>query len=136
GQSALSVASITTVGKSFGLRSGWPMGVYSVLLSLFFAVAFVVIGGVVRTQGWRMAWSQVAFGLVIVGIVVLCFLREPIRAVDRTLAPPTGATLAAALRTRVFWVFAGATAMFGLVSSGLELFNEAVLAEGVSDHET
>lgn len=136
GQSALSVASITTVGKSFGLRSGWPMGVYSVLLSVFFAIAFVVIGGVVRTQGWRIAWSDVSFGLVIVGVIVLCFLREPVRAAERTSAPPSGTTLPAALRSRVFWVFAGATALFGLVSSGLGLFNEAVLAERGFDQET
>ena len=41
GQSALSVASITAVGKSFDRRVGVAMGVYSVLLSVFFAAAFV-----------------------------------------------------------------------------------------------
>ena len=46
GQSALSVASITAVGKSFDRRVGVAMGVYSVLLSLFFAAAFVAVGNV------------------------------------------------------------------------------------------
>ena len=62
GQSALSVASITAVGKSFGARVGMAMGVYSVLLSVLFAVAFVAIGASVRTGGWRLAWLQVAIG--------------------------------------------------------------------------
>ena len=44
GQSALSVASITAVGKSFDKRVGVAMGIYSVLLSVFFALAFVAVG--------------------------------------------------------------------------------------------
>src|SRR6185436_16311914 len=40
-----------------------------------------------------------------------------------------GVPLAAALKTPAFWLFGGATSSFGLVSSGLGLFNEAVLAE-------
>ena len=57
GQSALSVASITAVGKSFGARVGMAMGVYSVLLSVFFAIAFIAIGASVQTGGWRLAWT-------------------------------------------------------------------------------
>src|SRR5688500_1594883 len=60
GQSALSIASITTVGKTFGRDAGLPMGVYSVLLSVFFMIAFVTVGGSVRSAGWRTAWGQVA----------------------------------------------------------------------------
>ena len=45
-------------------------------------------------------------------------------------------SLAAALRTPAFWVFGGATSLFGLVSSGLGLFNEAVLAERGFDQQT
>ena len=40
-----------------------------------------------------------------------------------------GATLGEALRTPAFWIFAVATSLFGLVSSGLGLFNQHVLAE-------
>ena len=47
-----------------------------------------------------------------------------------------GLSLAAALRTPAFWVFGGATSLFGLVSSGLGLFNEAVLAERGFDQQT
>ena len=78
GQSALSVASITAVGKSFGARVGMAMGVYSVLLSVLFAVAFVAIGASVRTGGWRLAWLQVAVALAfVVTPMVVLFMQEP-----------------------------------------------------------
>ncbi|MBN8247443.1 MAG: MFS transporter [Verrucomicrobia bacterium] len=136
GQSALSVASITTVGKSFGARSGWPMGVYSVLLSVLFAVAFVVVGAGVRSQGWRTTWAQVALGVLVIAVLVAAFLREPPRPAEVARSATPGISLAMALRTSTFWVFAGATALFGLVASGLGLFNEAVLAERGFPQET
>ena len=135
GQSALSVASITTVGKSFPQRVGLAMGVYSVLLSILFAVAFVLIGGVVRENGWRVAWQQVALVLAVgVAPLVLFFLRDPKaseknEAVQTPASPEIGFVLTQALRTPACWIFGGSTALFGLVSSGLGLFNEAVLAE-------
>jgi len=140
GQSALSVASITAVGKSFDSHVGVAMGVYSVLLSVFFAAAFVAIGASVRTGGWRLAWMQVAVGLAfVVTPTVVLFMREPVAPQDQTLSSqetPAGLSLSAALRTPAFWVFAGATSLFGLVSSGLGLFNEAVLAERGFDQQT
>jgi MFS family permease len=140
GQSALSVASITAVGKSFGRRVGVAMGVYSVLLSVLFAAAFVAVGNAVRVSGWRVAWAQVALGLVLFAAPVVLLLREPPaqRASDAADAgaPDAGLSLAAALRTPSFWIFAGATSLFGLVSSGLGLFNEAVLAERGFDQRT
>ena len=143
GQSALSVASITAVGKSFDRNVGIAMGVYSVLLSVFFAIAFVWIGGVVTTSGWRTAWMQVAVGLALfITPIAALFIREPGagrgegggEAADD--APSANLSLGRALRTPAFWVFAGATSVFGLVSSGLGLFNEAVLAERGFDQQT
>jgi MFS family permease len=143
GQSALSVASITAVGKSFDRDVGIAMGVYSVLLSVFFAIAFVWIGGVVTTSGWRTAWMQVAVGLALfITPIAALFIREPGAgrgdgggaAADD--APSANLSLGRALRTPAFWVFAGATSVFGLVSSGLGLFNEAVLAERGFDQQT
>src|SRR5262249_46060942 len=40
-----------------------------------------------------------------------------------------GATLGEALRTPAFWVFATSGAVYGLVASGIALFNESILAE-------
>jgi MFS family permease len=141
GQSALSVASITAVGKSFDRRVGVAMGVYSFLLSVFFAVAFVLVGNSVRGNGWRPAWAQVAIALVVAAFLAM-LLRERSSTVssvaaDKAAGDPTqGLTLGAALRTPAFWVFGGATSLFGLVSSGLGLFNEAVLAERGFDQAT
>jgi MFS family permease len=138
GQSGLSVSSITAVGKSFDQQVGVAMGVYAFLLSVFFALAFVAVGHSVRVDGWRTAWAQVAAGLVVAAAAAL-LLRE------RHQAPVTGdrdpqsgevLTLTEALRTPAFWVFGGATALFGLVSSGLGLFNQAVLAERGFDQQT
>ena len=50
GQSALSVASITAAGKSGGSRPGMAMAVYSVLMSIFFAAAFVGVGAMVSAR--------------------------------------------------------------------------------------
>ena len=145
GQSALSVASITAVGKSFDRRVGVAMGVYSVLLSVLFAAAFTAVGTSVRVSGWRTAWAQVAFGLVLFAAPVVLLLRDRPCASERECRPSRadarrrdadGLSLAAALRTPAFWVFGGATSLFGLVSSGLGLFNEAVLAERGFDQQT
>jgi MFS family permease len=139
GQSALSVASITAVGKSFDRRVGVAMGVYSFLLSVFFAVAFVAVGNSVRVNGWRTAWEQVAVALVLVGAPVTLLLRDRLSSAAVDPVEASGGpslTLADALRQPAFWVFAGATALFGLVSSGLGLFNEAVLGERGFDQQT
>jgi MFS family permease len=140
GQSALSVASITAVGKSFDRRVGVAMGVYSVLLSLFFAAAFIAVGNAVRVYGWRTAWAQIALGLILFAAPTVLLLRErpahPASGPAEAGGVDDGLSLPAALRTPAFWVFAGATSLFGLVSSGLGLFNEAVLAERGFDQQT
>ena len=70
------MASITAVGKSFDRRVGVAMGVYSVLLSVLFAAAFIAVGNSVRVNGWRTAWAQVAFGLLLFAAPVTLLLRE------------------------------------------------------------
>ena len=100
GQSALSVASITAVGKSFDRRVGVAMGVYSVLLSVLFAAAFIAVGNSVRVNGWRTAWAQVALGLIVLAApVTLLLIRERARSRRRPartmLRRGDGLTLAA-----------------------------------------
>jgi MFS family permease len=135
GQSALSVASITAVGKSFGRQAGAAMGVYSVLLSVFFAAAFVGVGNAVRVS----AWSWVAYGLLFFAAPIVLLLREGPAAQTAGHGEQNddaGLSLTAALRTPAFWVFGGGTALFGLASSGLGLFNQAILAEQGFDQPT
>ena len=136
GQSALSVASITAVGKSFDRRVGMAMGVYSVLLTVFFAAAFTAVGTSVREDGWRTAWRLVAFGLLVIAPLVLLLREQSISPDQGSADSSRSLSLQDALRTPAFWVFGGATSLFGLVSSGLGLFNEAVLAERGFDQQT
>jgi len=138
GQSGLSVASITTVGKAAGRNNGLAMGVFSLLLSILFAVAFIIVGGVVSGSGWRAAWSGIALVIAVVVIpLTFFFLREPLRpAASGGAEMGTGLTLVAAMRTPLFWICGGGVALFGFAASGLGLFNEAVLAEIGFDHAT
>jgi MFS family permease len=105
---------------------------------VFFAAAFVAVGNSVRVSGWRTAWAQVALGLVLFAAPAVLFLRERPAHPESGLTDVdgTGHSLAAALRTPAFWIFGGATSLFGLVSSGLGLFNEAVLAERGFNQQT
>ncbi len=138
GQSALSVVSIALVGKWFHRRISLAMGVYAVLVGLMFATAFGLVGYAVSEQGWRIVWRGI--GLVLLfGFAPLaawlarstpesCGLAgDPIESSDD--CQTTGMSLAAALRTPAFWVFALATSLFGLAVSGIGLFNEAILGE-------
>jgi MFS family permease len=66
GQSALSVVSLTLVGKWFGLRLNYAMGVYSLLVGIGFIAAFPSVGSSVVAFGWRAAWSAVGWALLLV----------------------------------------------------------------------
>jgi len=141
GQSALSVSSITAVGKAFDRTVGMAMGVYSVLMGVFFAIAFTFVGRAVGSRGWRAAWGEIAVGLVVVAVIAVFLLNpaHPAPDVDgesERSKELEGIALGRALRTGAFWIFAGSASLFGLVSSGLGLFNQAVLAERGFGHET
>ena len=141
GQSALSVVSLAMVGKWFRRRLTRAMAVYSLLMSIGFMAAFPLVGAMVEAYGWRRAWAGIGIALV-AGLAPLAwtFVRsEPadvgeeidgLREGSAVIEPaPTGATLGTALRTPAFWVFAVASALYGLVASGIGLFNESILAE-------
>lgn len=145
GQSALSVVSIYLIGKSFDRRLAWPMAAYSVVMSIGFVIAFQTVGAFLATADpantaltpdWRSVWFGV--GVVLLIAAPLSWLALWGRTPDSTPTdarpsddPESGPsfTFAEALRTPAFWVFALATSMFGLVTSGLALFNFFVLEE-------
>jgi MFS family permease len=142
GQSALSVASLTIVGKSSGRRVGLAMGIYSALVTILFVGAFQIVGHAVIGQGWRRAWAEIAW-VLLAGVTPLTvlLLREAKTTrvgvvTEAANVAQEGLDLARALRTPAFWVFGGATALYGLVASGLGLFNQAVLAERGFDPKT
>jgi MFS family permease len=150
GQSALSVVSLTIVGKWFVRRLPVAMGVYSILISMGFVIAFVVVGKGAMHFGWRPVWSWIGWFLVAVALIGWIFVRRSPESIGVAVdggddendvttphSPlPAQFTLPQALRTSAFWAFALSGAIFALVSTGLMLFNEAVLTERGYPRET
>ena len=145
GQSALSVVSITMVGKWFVRRLNLAMAVYTVLLSVGFMIAFPLIGAMVIGNGWRSSWWAIGvgllFGLAPLSLLLVrrspeaCLLENDGEVVEDRKAT-VGFTLGQALATPSFWVFGIASAVYGLIASGIALFNESILAERGFDAST
>ena len=138
GQSALSVVSLAMPGKWFRRRLTWAMGLYALAMSIGFMIAFPLVGAVVLSRGWRAAWAGIGVALIVVLAPVTWLLVRPEpeandeleNAAAGAIAETTrDATLAVALRSPAFWVFGLAAALYGLVASGIGLFNESILAE-------
>ena len=141
GQSALSVISITIVGQWFVRRLNLAMGIYSILLSVGFMAAFPIVGAVVVNSGWRAAWAGIGAALLIVlAPAAWLFVRRSPEACGLAIDgekpagdEPTDAksdyTLREAIARPAFWVFALSSSVYGLVASGIALFNESILAE-------
>lgn len=133
GQSALSSVSISLVGQWFPGGSPRAMAAYSLLLSFGFMAAFPLVGGAVDALGWRTAWGWVGLGVMSVAILGHVLVRNsPESAGVRDgsdAVRKAGWTAAAAFRTPAFWVFGLAGALYGLVASGIGLFNESILVE-------
>jgi MFS family permease len=138
GQSALSVVSLAMPGKWFRRHLTWAMGIYALIMSIGFMIAFPAVGALVLARGWRVAWAAVGAALT-VGLAPLAWLvvrREPetnseleIPDGDRPESRTNDWTLGSALRSPAFWVFGIASSLYGLVASGIGLFNESILAE-------
>ena len=131
GQSALSVVSIAMVGRRFVSRVDAAMAVYSVLLSVGFMIAFPLVGAVVQRSGWRIAWLSI--GIALVAALAPSAVLLPPKTAEIPVPPDDpaagGYTWTSAIRTGAFWVFAAGAALYGLIASGIGLFNEAILAE-------
>jgi rhodanese-related sulfurtransferase/cyanate permease len=146
GQSALSVISLAMVGKWFRRRLTVAMAVYALVMSIGFMAAFPLVGAVVQSAGWRVAWASIGAALLI-GLAPLAWWLdrsspeaiglkvdgEPSSDVPVDVtedgAEAAQATLGQALRSPAFWVFALASSVYGLVASGIGLLNESILAE-------
>jgi MFS family permease len=135
GQSALSVASLTLVGKWFSSRIGQAMAVYSVLVGLGFMAAFAGARPL-RELDWTVLWSAMGYILLALAVVYLAVVRNDRRSIglasdqsETTGKTPAtqGHTLVQALGSPAFWVFALASSLYGLVAAATSLFNESIL---------
>jgi MFS family permease len=148
GQSALSVVSLTMVGHWFVRRISLAMAIYTILLSVGFMIAFVVVGATVIGSGWRVAWAGIGGALLLfLGPAAWLLVRRAPQGADivpgdraqEEVAPDdtrAGFTLRQALSAPRFWVFALSSSVYGLIASGIGLFNESVLAERGFDAST
>ena len=151
GQSALSVVSLAMVGKWFRRRLTRAMTIYASVMSIGFMAAFPIVGAIVQASGWHVAWAAIGACLFF-GLAPLAWLfdRSSPEAIglevdgvgaaekspdERSAGAPLAeaslseASLSEALRSPAFWVFALASSIYGLVASGIGLFNESILAE-------
>jgi MFS family permease len=132
GQSALSVVSLALVGKWFARRLNFAMGIYSLMVGIGFIIAFPSVGAAVLKYGWRTAWSGVGVFLLFVLVpLAWAFVRDLPGKDDVEQAPVrmSDLTMWEALRAPAFWIFALSSSVFGLVYSGISLFNESILAQ-------
>jgi MFS family permease len=137
GQSALSVVSLAMPGKWFRKRLTWAMGIYALAMSIGFMLAFPAVGALVLARGWRFAWTTIGV-LLIAGLAPIAwvFVRSKpdesemeIDSGDSGRSAAGDLPLGVALRSPAFWVFGVASSMYGLIASGIGLFNESILAE-------
>ena len=99
-----------------------------------------IVGAVVLARGWRVAWAAIGVGAdrrsgaARVALRAVAIPRRTLEleapAADCAGGPrrPTP-RWATALRSPAFWVFGLASSLYGLVASGIGLFNESILAE-------
>lgn len=142
GQSALSVISLAMVGQWFTHGIDKAMAIYSIVMSIGFMIAFPIVGTLVQSSGWRAAWFAIGVALLAILAPLSFFLARP--APLAPLAPVHGthpthithrthpgasATWQEAVATPAFWTFSVGAALYGLVASGIGLFNESILAE-------
>jgi MFS family permease len=139
GQSALSVVSLTTVGRA-AQRSALAMGVYACLVSIGFMAAFKGIGVAFQHGGhdWRTVWAAIGWALICC-VAPFALLTPTVQQVPSSREeehPTTGKSLGQALRDPTFWVFAVGTSLYGLITSGVSLFNQSILAERHFNRDT
>lgn len=134
GQSALSVASLTLIGRSARTRTGLAMGLYSALTSLGFIAAFMVLREVVTANPgeWRGPWAGIGAGVLLAAVVSAVLVRNGALDSDASQSGASAESsrpLREALGSGAFWAFALGTSFYGLVASGTSLFNESILFE-------
>ena len=139
GQSALSVVSLTLVAKAFDRkRIGMAMAWYAILAMPMHLLLIQLVGWALTdaSYDWRLVWSSVGVSLIVLsasglllpsmrnrGISLSAGLGASARKVEN------GSTLVEALRTQAFWVASLTISMWGMIYSGVALFNVDIFRE-------
>lgn len=129
GQSMLSVISITLMAKWFRRDLSVAMGGYAVVMTMMMAVGFGILQGIVVKEGWRPMWTTLGWALLVMAPVAGIFswpVTAGRKSVDVATVPFASATLRTSLGTSCFWVFSLSISLFGLVSSGVSLYQVSI----------
>lgn len=130
GQSALSVVSLTMVGQWFRKGLDKAMAIFTVVMTIGFMIAFPVVQSLVERAGWRPTWAGVGWAILLL-VPLAILVRHPPTVVEgeEAVEASEGHTLVQAMQTSAFWIMGLSSAFYGLIASGIGLFNESVLAE-------
>jgi MFS family permease len=134
GQSALSVVSITIVAKAFRAKQlGMAMAWYAILSVPFHLLLIKGVGWAMTDIGcdWREVWGGVGMALVLLALTATMLFRNPVSHTAEGAAPldAAGSTLGQALLTPAFWVFSLTISIWGMIYSGVALFNVDIFRE-------
>lgn len=128
GQSSLSTASVTAIGKWFDKHLGIALGIFSAFVALGFATAIPIIGSRIDEQGWRNSWLEIGIALLVLSILAFALIPKKaneLQTQQEDDEPSVG--WLHAMRTWTFWTFTISVALYYLVLSGLTLFCESIL---------
>lgn len=133
GQSALSAASLTHMGKWFPGKLSTGMAWFAVLTTMGFMGLFGGLEVLIDSQGWRDSWKYIAAVCIIVPVAFYLMCRNAVATTDAGSTTQDAGkrqyTWFEAICTVRFWVLACSAGLFNWVSSGIGLFNEDVLKE-------
>ncbi len=129
GQSSLSTASVTAVGKWFDTHLGIALGIFSALVALGFATAIPLVGGLIDQQNWRSCWFGIGIALIAVSAFAFTVIPAKGKEISKSHSDEESVGWLDAIRTSTFWTFTVSVALYYLILSGLTLFCESVLEE-------
>ena len=150
GQSALSVVSITIVAKSFRVHQlGIAMAWYAILFTPMHVLLIQGVGwglektdvmkklfGIFEVYGFGLTWREVwgGIGVTLLLLSATAFIITRVPAINgshfsEASKPESGSTLRQALATPAFWVFSLTVSFWGMIYSGVALFNQHIFEE-------
>ncbi len=148
GQGAIALLASNTVAMWFRARLGTVAGISSMAFSAASAFLPAVVLGLITSIGWRPAYAVLGVSVLVVMLPVVVFIYhngpsdvgQPIdgRAIALQGSGPVGAdgpslSRPEALRSRAFWIAAGAWVVWGMIATAV-IFNIVPLfaASGLS----
>jgi MFS family permease len=133
GQSALSVVSITVVAKWFRVKQlGVAMAWYAILFAPFHLLLIKGVAWMLQDAqfDWRTVWGAVGAALIVLSLTAALLSRSAVSSsADNLTLDRSGSTLRQALATPAFWVFGLTISIWGMIYSGVALFNEDIFKE-------